>query len=396
MNIPQGRLTVQKILRELSSLPHRGAATANETKAGDLLRGYLADMGAMVKKEPFQTPKTYATIVYWLMGGLLTGLALIPVTGVAVGLVWYFVWLAWLYFNWRYSFITRFPVQHTAHNVVGRWATRTREGEVRKKIILMAHYDTAPVSLLYRPKQQAYFRLSLISSLWLMLLAGALATLEAFRIASPYLTYVRYGLMVYFVVQAVLGTLGYWLKGYANGANDNATGVAAAIATANQLRQANLPNVDIEVVLTSAEEVGMIGAYHYVEAHRKEWKRGQTLAINFDTLGAGKLTVVEQTGTAEVIRYDNEPTRLARRLVDTDAFRDRAQMGNWHTADFDSVWFVRKKIPVLALCAVDADGRMPRIHQLDDTLDNVDVSPIYTAIDMATAVVTAWLTGDKA
>lgn len=381
--------TGSDILHQLAELPHRGTATANEAEAARLLQNHLAQLGAIVRTESFETPKTYATIVYWLVGGLLAGLALVPVTGVAVGLVWYFVAMAWLYFNWRYSFIIKFPVQHTSQNVIGHWPAREDVAN-RRKLILMAHYDTAPVSLLYSPKRQGNFQLSLMISLGLMVLAASAATFEVVHVGMPYMTYLRYGLMAYFVVQAIIGTAGYWLKGYSNGASDNATGVAAAIATADRLRQANVPDLDIDVVLTSAEEVGMIGAYHYVEAHKKQWKSTQTLAINFDTLGAGKVTVVEQTGTYEAIQYDNAPTKIARSLLKTDAFRDRAQVGQWHTADFDSVWFVRNRIPVLALCALDADGRMPRIHQPDDTLDYVDRTPIHTAIDLAEAVVKEW------
>ena len=343
-------------------------------------------MGATVRTEAFQTPKTYATIVYWLIGGLLVGLALVPVTGVAVGLVVYFAWLAWQYFNWQYSFITKFPVQQAGHNVIGHWPAK-RVGEKTQKVILMAHYDTAPVSLLYGPKQQAGFRTSLIISLALMVLAVVVASLEVAAVGLPYMTYIRYALMGYFVLQAVTGTVGYWLKGYTNGASDNATGVAAALATADRLRRANIPGLDIEVVLTDAEEAGMIGAYHYVEKHKRAWNPAQTLAINFDTLGAGKLTVIEKTGTLETINYNNQPTQIARELLKTEAFQQRAQMGRWHTADFDSVWFVRNQIPVLALCALDEAGQMPRIHQPTDTLDAVNPTPLYDAIDLAEAVV---------
>lgn len=243
------------------------------------------------------------------------------------------------------------------------------------------------MSLLYGPKQQGKFRLSLISSLFLMVLAAVAATLEAFGTDLPYLTYGRYGLMVYFVGQAVLGTAGYHLRGYTNGASDNATGVAAALATADRLRQMDMTDVAVTVVLTSAEEVGMIGAYHYVEAHRKQWNPARTTVVNFDTLGAGRLTVIEKTGTLEPIWYNNAPTQLARQLLQTDAFRERARMGRWHTADFDSVWFVRNHIPVLALCALDAGGRMPRIHQADDTFAELDPTPLYVAVDLAEAVV---------
>ena len=373
-------------LRRLTALPHRGAITPHGAAAARLLQTTLADLGATVRTEPFQTPATYVTVVYWLMGGLLAGLALVPVTGVAVGLVWYFVLMAWRYFNWRYSFVIKFPPQHAAHNVVGHWPARNKN-ESPHKVILMAHYDTAPVSLLYGPKQQAGFRTSLIVSLGLMAMAGGVATAEVFRVGLPYMTYIRYALMAYFVLQTISGTVGYWLRGYTNGASDNATGVSAALATADRLRRADLPNLDLEVVLTSAEEAGMVGAYYYVEARKRNWNPARTMAINFDTLGAGKLTVIEQTGTLEPIRYDNEPTQLARHLLQTDDFRTRAQTGRWHTADFDSVWFVRHKVPVLALCALDAHGRMPRIHQPDDTLEHVDPAPMHTAVDLAEAVV---------
>lgn len=380
--------SVQTILRNLCQLPHRGAATPEEAEAAQRLTEHLTDLGATVRIEPFQTPKTYATVVYWLTGGLLAGLALVPVTGVAVGFVWYFAWLAWRYVNWQYSFITKFPVQHTAHNVIGRWTGR---GANRRKVILMAHYDTAPVSGFYRPGRLAQVRPWLITSLVLMGVAGLVAFAEVMDVGRPYVTYGRYGLLVYFVIQAVMSTLGYWRKGYTNGASNNATGVAAALVTADRLWQADLPHLDIEVVLTSANEVGMIGAYQYVQQHKREWRPTRPLVINFDTFGAGKLTVVEQTGTLAKIRYENEPTRLARSLIQTDAFRDRVQVGRWPTADFDSVWLVRAGIPVLALCALDEAGQMPCIPQPNDTLDAVDTTPVYDAIDFASAVVREWL-----
>ncbi|WP_080056103.1 M28 family metallopeptidase [Spirosoma aerolatum] len=390
---PESVYSASSLLQDLCRLPHRGAATPQGTEAARLLQSYLTEMGAQVRTESFQTPRTYLTIVYWLIGGLLVSLALIPVSGVAVGLVLYFTVMAWRYFNWNYSFITRFPVQHTASNVIGSWSSGGPI-ENRRKVILMAHYDTAPVSLLYSPKQQTNFRVSLIISLWLMGFSVGIAALEALKVGLPYVQYARYGLMAYFGLQAVMGTLGYWLHGYTNGASDNATGVAAALATAERLTDVNLPDLDIEVVLTSAEEVGMIGAYSYVEAHKREWKRPETLAINFDTLGAGKLTVIEQTGTVERIRYDNTATQLARQLLVSDRFSERAQIGRWHTADFDSVWFVRNRIPVLALCALDDQGQMPRIHQTADTLEQVETGSMHDAIDLAEAVVLKWMTNN--
>ncbi|RIV20677.1 M20/M25/M40 family metallo-hydrolase [Fibrisoma montanum] len=388
------RFPVLTFLQELTNLPHRGAATPCEREAAALIGSYLTEMGATVRTEPFRTPKTYVTVVYWLIGGLLLGLVLVSagspvVRWVGVGVAWAFAGLAWLFFNWRYSPVTRFPVQHTAYNVVGHWPAPA----ATHKVLLMAHYDTAPVSLLYGARQVSNFRASLIVSLSLMGVAAGAATLEALGNTLPLLTYLRYGCIVYFLGQALLSTIGYYLHGYTSGASDNATGVAAALATADRLRQAGLPGLDLEVVLTSAEEVGMIGAQHYVRRHRTRWTRDRTMVVNFDTLGAGMLTVVEQTGTVEVIKYDSVVTKLARTQVESGLFRGRAKLGRWHTADFDSVWFVRAGIPALGLCALDENGQMPRIHQPADTFARVDTQPLLTAVELAEVVVQQWISG---
>lgn len=379
------------LLNDLCRLPHRAAASPCEREAADLLRQRLTEMGAEVRLEPFRTPRTFVTVVYWLIGGLLLGLWLTRpesppfLQGGGFALLCFAVVLSWLYFNWRHSSVTRWPVQHTAYNVVGRWrATAGKEGI--KKLILMAHYDTAPVSMLYGSGQRT-FRVSLIFSLVLMVVAVLIGSLEGiFEYRASWVAYVRYGLMAYFLLQAILGTVGYYLHGHTNGASDNATGVVAAIETAERLRQNKPADVDLEVVLTSAEEVGMIGAHAYVEAHRAEWSKDKTAAINFDTLGAGKLTIIEQTGTVEVIQYKNIATDTARNLLQAEPFRNRTQLGRWHTADFDSAWFVRQNIPVLALCALDEKGEMPRIHRPEDTLASVDLAPMHTAVDLAEAV----------
>jgi Iap family predicted aminopeptidase len=254
----------------------------------------------------------------------------------------------------------------------------------------MAHYDTAPVSALYSPKQQRTFRQSIILSLVVMTLGVGLLFIYVFVSQA---VWVGWGIGVaatYLIAQALLGSVGYWLQGYTNGASDNATGVVAAIETADRLR--HVPGLLVEVVLPSAEEAGMLGALAYFKKNRLNWQNGgqNTIVINFDMLGAGKLTVVEQTGTVEVLRYNNELTYLARQLTQRDDFRERTQIGRWHTADFDSAWFLRANVPTLALCALAPDGTMPRIHRPDDVLSAVDETPMHVAIEFAEAVVREW------
>ncbi len=229
-----------------------------------------------------------------------------------------------------------------------------------------------------------------------MTLGVILSGAYTFGSTSPLVLWGLWAVSLYLMAQAIFGTIGYWTSGYTNGASDNATGVVAAMETADRLRKASqsgaLGGTLVEVVLPSAKEAGMLGSLAYLKKHRASWPNGgeNTIVINFDTLGAGKLTVIEQTGTVEVIRYKNALTDLARREVQQPDFAKRAQTGRWHTADFDSAWFVRAGLPTLALCALDTDGAMPRIRQSDDTLDRVDEQPMQSAIDLAEAVVRHW------
>ncbi|MEZ0606922.1 M28 family peptidase [Fibrella sp. WM1] len=388
-------------MQSLCQFPHRGAATNCEREAARLLADTLTERGATTRLEPFQTPKTYVTIVYWLIGGLLLGMGLGLSAGfllqqIGLAVSFFFLIQAWRYFNWRPTLISTWPVQHTAFNVVARWPRPDAE-PVSTHVVLMAHYDTAPVSALYSPKQQRSFRTSLILSLMVMTL-GVVLLLVYIVAGRPVWVSWGVGLVaLYLIAQAILGSIGYWTKGYTNGASDNATGVVAAIETADRLQRASqageLPGLLVEVLLPSAEEAGMLGSLAYAQKNRPKWPMNgqQTIVINFDTLGAGKLTIIEQTGTVEVLRYDNALTDLARQLATTPPFRERTQTGRWHTADFDSAWFVRGgNVPTLALCALAPDGSMPRIHRPDDVLSAVDETPMHTAIDFAEAVVRAW------
>ncbi|MGV3561482.1 M28 family metallopeptidase [Larkinella arboricola] len=379
--------SVATFMRDLCRLPHRGAATANEAPAIELLMTALRDLQATVTVEPFRTPQTYVPVIYWLSGGIIAGLVTFSWLGwVSVGWTWCWIILNWLFFNWRFSPASRLPPQATSHNVIGRWPEKESGKEHDTpvmKVILMAHYDTAPISLLYRKDRVGSFRLSIAVSLFLMVAAGFLMIFEQAGFGSRWLVLFRNGLIAYFVLQALLGTLGYWLYGYSNGASDNATGVAAALATAERLQQVYFPGMDLEVVLTGAGEAGMMGSWAYLEKHHASWPKGRTFVVNFDTLGNGTLRVIKHTGTIEVIEYTNELMNTAESLLEEKPFRGVVKPDRWHMADFDSVWFVRRKIPVMTLTAMDARGRMPNIHRLEDQLVLTDVSAIPVAVDFA-------------
>jgi Peptidase family M28 len=269
----------------------------------------------------------------------------------------------------------------TSHNLVIKHKNATPKA---KKLILMAHWDTAPISLLYRPEMVGNFRKSLKMSLILMMFAQFLA-ISQFLIPNDFLLLVSNILALYFIIQGITATIDFFRLGYSNGASDNATGVAAAIETTKKLWAKNLQNLDIELVITGAEEAGMIGSRAYMKAHYQEFTK-ETYLINFDTLGSGDLKIITQTGSWSTIVYDNELVKTAKEITTKIASLNEVKTGAWHTADFDSVWFQRAGIPSLTLAALDKNGRMPNIHRPTDILANVDFKPMEKAIILVEAI----------
>ncbi|WP_435356497.1 M28 family metallopeptidase [Emticicia sp. SJ17W-69] len=370
-------MTSKQIVEKLASFPNRGVATPNEIQVLDFLTQLFTNQ--TVSRESFRTPKTYVSVVWWLILGLATGLICLnfsPILGLVLTFI--FVTMALLYFNWYASPVTSFPPFVTSNNLVIKKNVSTPKA---KKLILMAHWDTAPISLLYRPEMVGNFRKSLRLSLILMLLAQFLA-ISQFLLPNTFLLLVANILAFYFILQGITATIDFVRLGYSNGASDNATGVAAAIETAQNLWSKNLQNLDIDLVITGAEEVGMIGARAYMKAHYQEFTK-ETYLINFDTLGSGDLKIITQTGSWSNIVYDNVLVKKAKEATTQTADLKDISTGAWHTADFDSVWFQRAGIPSLTLAALDKNGRMPNIHRPTDTLENVDFRPMEKAILLA-------------
>ena len=378
------------VVRDLTTLRHLGAATPLERRAADILESHLQRLGAAVERQPFRTPKTYIVVTWWLIAGLVLGLLLVPAAAWwAFVLVALCAGLALVYFDWRAVPVTLLPPQGTSENIIAR-APQSADPEpagAPKKLILMAHYDSAPVSMLYLPSMVQNFRQSLRMSLGLMVLAVVTALLDVLAIGQPIVTWLRYALAVYFLGQGVMSTLDFLRYGYTNGAADNATGTAVAVATADRLWRNPLPGWEVELVLTGAEEANLVGSRAYYVRHREELSRGHTYVFNFDNLGAGQVKIITRTGSITNVDYENPLVDSALATAGGDSRFADITPGVWHTGDFDSLWFARAGIPSLTLSAQDQDGLIPNLHRPSDTIDNVDETLPVHAVNFAEATI---------
>lgn len=173
----------------------------------------------------------------------------------------------------------------------------------------------------------------------------------------------------YIVVSAHYDHLGIQDGQIFNGADDNASGVAAALQLAGLLKQGAPPRYSWLFVFFDAEEAGLLGARAFVEQPPVPLKN-IVLNINFDMLSRSKRHELYVCGTAHYPKLRN----LVERCVPPPGLRivfghDVAKLGmqDWTNAS-DHYAFHRKGIPFLYFGVEDH----PDYHRPTDDYEHID------------------------
>ncbi len=341
-----------------------------------------------MERQSFNTPKTYIWEVIWLTALIAAGLAATPfLSWISVGILALCTISAFLFFDWRFSPLGILSPRVGSENIIGTMEKEdTREEDITPKhLILMAHYDSAPVSLLYLPSMVKNFRSSLFINLFLIVFALLISILGVLNLGEPLVSWLRWILALYFLIQGLITSFDYLRYGYTNGACDNATGTAAAMVTALRLWDKPVPGIKVSLVLTGAEETGMNGSKYYF--NNKNFSFENTFILNFDSLGKGDLKIITKTGSISTITYKNKLVDAAIMTARDDKKFNCVETASWHTGDFDTIWFARAGIPCLTLTAQDKEGAIPNLHRPEDVIENIDESLTGFTIDFAESLV---------
>ena len=260
-----------------------------------------------------------------LLGG---GLAALVATAVGVGLGW--LWLG--------------GEPREDANLI---ATR---GDVAVRRWIVAHLDT---------KAQVQSMAGRLVAVWVIGLAcAALIALALVRLRGPVavpLAGLGAGLAVLAGALAGRGRL----SGTTPGARDNGTGVAGALAAAERLQDAGTG-----ILITGAEEFGLVGARVFVAAAREALRGAEV--VNLDTIDQeGELAVVSHDGLGSALG-SREAARLA--ASNLGARLRRLPVGILT----DSLPFARAGVPAVTI------GRLTwrtlrTIHTPRDTADGLSL-----------------------
>jgi hypothetical protein len=219
----------------------RPATTDAEHRAAEWIERVFSARGLETEVQNFDAPSTYAWayVIYHV---------LTLASAFAAGFRPFLVWPAFAvsaivaFFLWgdletRWG-LTRLMPKRPSQNVIARHVPRARRGEKLRKIVIVAHYDSARSSLAFAPGLVGNFAttFSLLKFATFLTPVFILAmALPWTAKAEPWLWYATMAVSVYLVVPLVINIHREFFMPFVAGANDNASGVAAMLGVMEQL-----------------------------------------------------------------------------------------------------------------------------------------------------------------
>ncbi len=287
----------------------RPAGSPAEREAGDYVAAELQRFGYAVARQPVAFTPHAAFTPWFALGGLSLALA------------------AWALPTWPLlAFISLALILLLPEwvRVASRLQPRTAQSQNviaysdapadAPTLIVCAHLDSAPATALRLPLLRALHQQIMFLNLRTAWAVAALAGLLLLGLPLPGLV-VTLGSAIGIVagVSWIALELGAQLGGprtYAPGANDNASGVAVALAVAERLTAEPPSRLRVGFLFTGAEETGLHGA----EAFAATVPPGARVAVlNLDMVGAGRdLIALTHDGALWTVETDPHLNALIR------------------------------------------------------------------------------------
>ncbi len=216
----------------------RPATTDAEARAADYIEGVMAARGLTVERQEFDAPRTdaWALVVRLALtaaAALLARWSALP--AVLLGVVG--IVLLWLEETRRFTLAQVLP-KGPSQNIIARHLPKARRGERLRRVVVVAHYDTARGTLLDGPSLRR--RAATIESLTraCVVLVPAIIVVRMLPISRawmPVVWYVMLAVAAVPFVRALIAAHGQVFGRLTDGANDNASGVAVMLGIMDRM-----------------------------------------------------------------------------------------------------------------------------------------------------------------
>lgn len=266
-------------------------------------------------------------------------------------------------------------------------------GERRGAVVIVAHIDTAKTGLAWHPRVTQFGakrNLARRAMDPVMGLQAAAIAGSALAALLPRRSVVR---RLVAIPAAALNLLAIFLNldiarsPAVPGANDNASGVAAALAVARAFVARPPENVDLEIALVGSEEVGMAGFHAWIERRQAALDPSRTLVLGLDTVGSGTPIVAAAEGAVATHRYPEDALELVDEgaLLAGEPELQRWRIGGWT----DPLLALLRGYPAASILSV-GPGYYPHYHHPSDLPEFVDYESVAACARIAAGTVEAW------
>jgi hypothetical protein len=167
------------------------------------------------------------------------------------------------------------------------------------------------------------------------------------------------------------------LQPYIQGANGNASGVAALLEIARILQETPLTETDVVILFTGAAETLHTGLLSYLEQHAPPLEH--TTWINLDSVGANRLCYITRGGLSHFSEY-----RPGARItpIAAQVAREHPDLlvdGRPVTTLDESAALRQRGYEAICISSVDETGSPPHWNRITDTMEHVDPETIRRA-----------------
>jgi len=230
----------------------RPATTDTEAQAAEYLQGVMRSKGLDVERQDFECPRTYSWAfviyhVFTIVAAVASGWPVLIWLAFVLSAATALIMRSELDTKWGLSaLMPKGPSQ----NVVGRRSPKARRGENLRKVILVAHYDSAKSSLAFSPSMVKSFSISFRLMKWITYLTPVLILIAALPWTSsafPYLWYATMVISMYLLIPLLINVHRELFMHPTDGANDNASGVAAMLEVLDII----VPDEDVDPLGTT-------------------------------------------------------------------------------------------------------------------------------------------------
>lgn len=223
----------------------RPATTDAEAHAADYIERVFHSRGLEVDRQEFNTPRTYswAFVLYHLLTIVAAVLVVrFPLPALILGVV--VAVLLWTDLDTRWGLSAIMP-KGPSQNIVAKHVPRTFRGERTRKVVVVAHYDSARASLAFSPGLVRNFSLTFGLMKWCTYLVPVLVFVRLLLVrlvpaaakgaTARWSWYAILVVAAYLLVPLFINLHRELFMKPTPGANDNASGVAAMLGVMERI-----------------------------------------------------------------------------------------------------------------------------------------------------------------